>query len=295
MLRIEDKWYHGDDMHVLEWVESLPSAQEVLFISGFMICYALIVIGVVYGVRVRWPKAFSGVSASVFSPLGAIFGLTAAFLGADVWDNESAALRAVNEEARALSEIWVLSESMGSPIGDRIRADIKEYGEIVLKNEWPVLEKMSDPYNEASIRARELLYDIMRQVAQFKTTDEIGLAQFEIDDLIRQAFVSRTLRIDIAIHHVSYTKLYQTLSLGLLLILAIAVVHSTEIRLLTVMTFGATLVVSLVVCGVIANDEPYEVGASSIDPTKFYLVHRDFSRALPDAPSPLPDSPAPAK
>lgn len=268
-------------MSILEWVESLPSTQEVFAISGFMAVYALFVIGIVQTIRVRWPKAFSGVSASVFSPLGAIFGLTAAFLGADVWDNESSALRAVNEEARALSEIWVLSESLGSPTGDNIRADIKEYGQIVLENEWPILEKMADPYNATSVRARELLYDIIRQVALYKSTDELGLAQFEIVDLVRQAFVSRTQRIDIAIHHVSYTKLYQTLSLGLLLILAIAVVHSGELRLLVVMTFGATLVVSLVVCGVIANDEPYELGGSRIDPVKFYRVHQDFSRGPP--------------
>lgn len=271
---------------MLSWIESLPSDREVLVLSGFMIAYALVVIGVVHSVRTRWPKAFGGVSASVFSPLGAIFGLTAAFLGADVWDNESAALRAVNEEARALSEIWVLSDSLGSPIGDNIRSNIKEYGRLVLDQEWPILESITDPYNPTSIRARELLYDIIHQVSLFKATDAVGLAQFEIDDLVRQAFVSRTQRIDIAIHHVSYTKLYQTLSLGLLLILAIAVVHSTELRLLVVMTFGATLVVSLVVCGVIANDEPYEAGVSRIDPVKFYQVHQDFSRGPTPAPSP---------
>lgn len=265
-------------MHALEWVESLPPAQEVLVLSGFMICYAILVIIVLQAIRTRWPKAFVGVSASVFSPLGAIFGLTAAFLGADVWDNESAALRAVNEEARALSEIWVLADSLGSPIADNIRNDIREYGQIVLEAEWPILETIADPYTETSVKARELLYDIIHQVSAFKSTDAVGLAQFEIVDLVRQAFTSRTQRIDIAIHHVSYTKLYQTLSLGLLLILAIAVVHSGEFRLLVVMTFGATLVVSLVVCGVIANDEPYEAGASTIDPVKFYRVHEDFSR-----------------
>lgn len=274
-------------MNVLQWVDSLPSDQEVLVLTIFMLSYAAIVVYCVHGVRRRSPNAFAGVSASVFSPLGAIFGLTAAFLGADVWDNESAALRAVNEEARALSEIWVHADGLGSPIGDNIRQNIRDYGRLVLEQEWPILEKMTDPYNQTSVKARELLYGIIAQVGQYKVTDGVGLAPLEIDELVRQAFTSRTQRIDIAIHHVSYTKLYLTLSLGLLLILAVAVVHSGTLRLLIVMTLGATLVVSLVVCGVIANDEPYEEGVSRIDPVKYYRVHEDFSRGLP-APPPAP-------
>lgn len=263
-------------MSPLAWLESLPSTEEVLVLSAVLGFYGLLVIIGVYALRRRHPHAFSGVSASIFSPLGAIFGLTAAFLGADVWENESAALRAVNEEARALSEVWVHSSSMGPEIGQAIRDDIRAYSRLVLEKEWPILEQISDPYNEASVQARDLLYDIMRKVAQYKAEDGVGLAPFEIDDLLRQVFTSRTLRIDIAIHHVSYTKLYQTLALGLLLILAVAVVHSGELRLLVIMTFGATLVVGLVVGGVLANDEPYEIGASSIDPAKFYPVHMDF-------------------
>lgn len=263
-------------MSPLAWLESLPSSQEVAVLVGIMSFYAAIVIVGVHALRSRHPKAFSGVSASIFSPLGAIFGLTATFLGSDVWENEAAALRAVNEEARALSQIWVLSEALGPDLSGAIKGDIRKYSQIVVEQEWPILEKMNDPYNTASLEARALLYDVLRQVSQYKVTDGIGLASFEINDLMRQVFNNRTQRIDIAIHHVSYTKLYQTLALGLLLILAVAVVHSGELRLLTVMTLGATLVVSLVVCGVIANDEPYEIGASRIDPAKFYSTHFDF-------------------
>ncbi|MEP9377282.1 hypothetical protein ABLE91_11240 [Aquabacter sp. CN5-332] len=262
----------------VNWVRTLPPLQEVFALAGMLAFYACLVIIGVRSIRKRFPTAFAGVSPIIIGPLGTIFGLTAAFLCADVWSNQSAALQAVSDEAQVLSRIWTAAEALDPATAGKVQAGVSAYADHIVNKEWPLLRQMSDPYNPVSQQARGMLHDIIFQATRPRAEGAFaGSAALRIEELVGQAFSHHTHRLVIAMNHVGFIKLYLPLFLGLMLILLVAVMHSAELRLLCVMTVSATLVVALVLCGVVANNAPFENGWLKVDAAIFYNIKRDLA------------------
>lgn len=265
--------------------------EEVVIVSSFILVYALVIFFVIYLLRCRYPRAFSGINPAIVSPLGGIFGLTVAFLTSDVWNNNALALHAVNDEARALSQVWVVSSRLDPPLRDQIRAHVITYERIVLDEEWPLLPTIRDPDNPVSRKARAELYAIMALVADGGGASGQERVAANVFTLTVEAFRNRTQRIAIAIDYDEYAKLYLALGLGFMMILGVALIHVEDRRVLFGIVMGASVVTILVIGTAIANDEPFERGWSGINLARFFDITgemKDFTPPLLPSPSPAP-------
>ncbi|WP_208948154.1 bestrophin-like domain [Segnochrobactrum spirostomi] len=255
----------------LEWVHDHFSAfGEALVVTAFVMLYAVVVFAVVLFVKARFPKAFIGISASILSPIGGIFGLSAAFLTADVWASNVDALRAVNDEARALSRMWSLAGGLTEPAKSEIRGDIVAYARIVETDEWPILATIHSPDYPIGQEARGRLYAIQTLTSRHSDNPDDQIILRNIYDLSGKAFDARTRRIVIAIDGSAYGKLYLAIGLGLVLIVGVAVTHSAHPIQTGFMT-AATALVVVMVLGIVLG-RPFDQGWSRIEPAKFFDV-----------------------
>jgi hypothetical protein len=98
---------------MLHWIES----QSTSVIAGLMFafCYAMAAAALLGGVllsRRTLGEELKTLSAVTLTPLAVILGLLIAFIAARVWDNVAQADEYVGQEATALSEVILLSNTL---------------------------------------------------------------------------------------------------------------------------------------------------------------------------------------
>jgi len=211
-------------------------------------------------------EALNGISVSIMGPLGALFGLTAAFLGSTVAQNHADAVVAVNQEARSLSEAWFIAQALPPPLRVQIQGDIRDYVTAVVKNEWPQMTSIQSADNSVSGQTRMHLLDAVRTVVE---ADAVSPSPILVTtgDTLRNAFEARSSRIDIAIRRVNRVQFYSTLALGLILISLIAIVHHAR-RASQLMAVGlVSLAVATALGTIVMQDNPFVgiLGATATD------------------------------
>ena len=268
----------------LEWIHTTNPLYQVPIWSGVIAVYAGIVVLVVGSISRRHPGTFRGISASILSPLGAIFGLTAIFMAEDVWTNEAAAMRAAKQESLALSQMWTLSDLLDPPLGQKVRDAITAYVHVTLKEEWPLLGPHYHPKHPAAIKADAALHEMaLAFVDRLRDNARGNAAATALHQQLQNVHSGRLQRLVIAQSPISHIKVALMVTLGLALILAVAVVHSDGRRLLIGMTIGASAIVAVVLCSVVAFDNPYQESLSHFEVHDLFLMTLD----TPGSTSPL--------
>ncbi len=199
--------------------------------------------------------AMSGVSASMMSPLGALFGLIAAFLGASVWQNHGEAVVAANLEARSLSEAWITASDLPDPLRSNVQRNIDSYVNSVVSEEWPIMTSISSLDNPISNKARVYLSNAIRQLVANDRTPSIALSSTAQE--LRTAFSARSRRLDVALHRISGLQFASTLALGLLLMTLVAIVHHTARHAQITGVTLAGLAVAITIGSIVVHDDPF--------------------------------------
>ena len=157
-----DKSIFGETFY---FINNSPADRQAMIYGGVLAIYGIAVISVLYLIKRHAPRSFRGISTSILSPLGAIFGLTATFLIADVWNKNADAQLAVNNEALAINQILNISPSLPEEISQSVRDKTQKYWRTVINEELPILATIKTIDNEISRRARHELYEVAAAVA----------------------------------------------------------------------------------------------------------------------------------
>jgi hypothetical protein len=205
----------------------------------------------------RFARAtLSGVSASMLSPIGALFGLTAAFLGSSVAQNHADAVVASNLEARSLSESWVVAQNLPDALRSRVQGDIQAYINAVVRDEWPMMVSIRSANNPVSNRTRGHLLDAVHAAIIAEAAGP-SLAVNLTGDELRDAFEARSSRINVAVRLINNAQFASAFVLGLLLIALVAIVHHAA-RLSQFIAVGLiSMAVATAIATIAVQDNPF--------------------------------------
>lgn len=238
-----------------DWLHELPVVWIAVVV--FALVAALIAI-VWYVVVVRLAgqhgAALQGVSGSMLPPLGIVFALIVGFLAAGVWGDSDDATDAVSSEASALRAVVLLSDHLPDATGAELRGLVRQQIQAAVRHEWPAMQKQNATLVAIPVplaRAQDLVLRFSPQ-----TPGQIE-AQKEIGSRIGQALDGRRQRIIISDSRVNAVKWFALLGLSLVMLVAIACVHSANRRgaLLAMTLFGVAAAVVFTM--LVAQDEPF--------------------------------------
>lgn len=234
-----------------------PVDQQAVIYGATIYLFSCFVLFVIIQTKKHKPNIFSFISASILSPIGAIFGLTATFLIADVWNKNAAAELAVNNEALAINQILSIVPGLPGSVSTSAREKTLNYWKIVINEELPILGNIKTIDNDISRRARHELYELSSLISsnnQFSSQ--------MIFDLVDNIFQYRAQRMVVAVDITETKRIELSLLLAFFLILAVAVTHAENLYVMSVMTLGAAMITSMVICFAVLNGKPFDNKAS---------------------------------
>jgi hypothetical protein len=251
-------WLH--DHHVI-WLALVVFG--VVFLLAFAIY--LTVTRLATGER---GQAFARISPGMLPPLGIIFGLLVGFLAVQVWNDADHARLAVDEEASALRSAVLVSARFPGEPEERIRELVRRHVQRAAAEEWPA---MADQQATLTTVPPELPAALETALALEPRDEGQRVAQRELVSSLEAALDARRQRIIVSESSVNWVKWDGVLFLGVLTLLAIALVHS-ENRLATALAmaiFASAVAVSITI--IAAQERPFS-GQFGVDPDALLQV-----------------------
>lgn len=188
---------------------------------------------VAWAMRVpRWQAslhALRGVVPPFINITGVLFGLTLAFVANDTWNAHDRATNAVFREADALRSLVVLNARVQNPLlQHRLRQDLRAYAQASVA-EWPLLAR-----RQSSAAVADQADALLLLLGSPQTTAAAGP---QVQALMLQKASSmrdeRNLRVGLSQIHINPLKWLAMAFLGLLTLLAVALVHVEHPRAAT--------------------------------------------------------------
>jgi hypothetical protein len=213
-------------------------------------------------------EAFKAFSPGMLPPMGLLFALIVGFLAAQVWSDAGRAQEAVNREASALRSIALLAHAFPGEPETRIETLLRRQIREAVDEEWPA---MSQQRATLTVIPAPLADALRLAVGLSPRTEGQKTAQREIVSSLQSAFDARRQRILVSESSVNWVKWDGVLFLGVLTLLAIALVHS-ENRLATALAmaiFASAVAVSITI--IAAQERPFS-GQFGVDPDALLQV-----------------------
>ena len=238
-----------------DWIHELPVVWIAVVVFALVAALiALVWFVVVVRLSNRQGPVLQSVSGSMLPPLGIVFALVVGFLAAGVWADSDQAHEAVSSEASALRAIVLLSAQLPDAQGTELRGLVRQQIQDAVAHEWPAMQKQNATLatiSQSLAKAQDLT---LRFAPQTPGQTE---AQKEIGTLIGQALDARRQRIIISDSRVNAVKWFALLGLSLVMLIAIACVHSANRSgaLLAMTLFGVAAAVVFTM--LVAEDEPF--------------------------------------
>ncbi|MFW9622150.1 MAG: hypothetical protein ACMV16_08365 [Macromonas sp.] len=172
----------------------------------------------------RWQAVlhgWRGVVPPFINITGVLFGLTLAFVANDTWNAHDRATNAVFREADALRSLMVLSERVQDPmLRHTLQQALHGYAHASV-TEWPLLA-----HRQSSTSVSDQADALLLHIGSPQLTEAAGL---QVQALMLQKASGmrdeRNLRIGLSQIHINPLKWLAMAFLGLLTLLAIALVH----------------------------------------------------------------------
>jgi hypothetical protein len=123
----------------LYWVYNLPSWQFALLCVLFFVAIAisgLLLLRKFIFSRVI-PQSHNDIVSFFMAGLNAVYGITLGLIAVGAWENFSAVDDAVTREAAALSTLYMDVNLVPSPLGDTMKAQLREYTSYTINDAWP--------------------------------------------------------------------------------------------------------------------------------------------------------------
>src|SRR5918999_172135 len=143
-------------------------------------------------------KEHNEVAGFIYAALGVIYAVLLALVVIAVWEEFGRARIMVESEANALAEIFWLAHALPEPEGPHVQELARSYAEVVVDEEWPLMERGQTPLMEQSTQATPtgwVLIDDIRATLQGyepRTEAEQELYAEGLDQVQRLADARRT-------------------------------------------------------------------------------------------------------
>lgn len=102
-------------------------------------------------------KSHQEVAGFIFGAVGVIYSVLLAFLVIVVWEQYEEARTNVAEESNKMVDLALLARGLPEPLRDRALASLRDYGETVIREEWPGLAD-----GRHSPRVQDATYELWR-------------------------------------------------------------------------------------------------------------------------------------
>jgi hypothetical protein len=193
-------------------------------LAVFGACYLAALIVYVAVMRLARPdgRAFSALKEGLLTPLGVIFGLSLAFMGAEVREDFERAKQVVVTEANALDTALRLAQNFPAEDAAKIRAFVNEHVETAVRDEWP---NMADRSETLPASSEALTKALQQAVSSQASTDSEKAAQGQIMAALQAALDARRARIVISQTTLNAVTWLGLLLQGLCLMVAIAMIQ----------------------------------------------------------------------
>jgi hypothetical protein len=197
--------------------------------------------------------SLSGVVAPFFGSVAILFALLTGFLASDAWERNRQASRSILSERDGLVAIHDLSIAAASDMAE-IRAALRGYLELVVKDEWPLLRD-----GKWSPKAADALRELLRELSDPKLAAEAGQAVHTA--LLHEALRVRSARSErllLSEQHSDHPKWWTVLLLACVTQLALALVHldKPRARAAALAVFSTAAVIAL---GLVAvKERPFD-------------------------------------
>ena len=189
-----------------------------------------------------------------------LFSLTATLTATALWENYNVAIRAVQAESQGLATIIDLVGAIPSLKESGLTACAKQYAKSVVNDEWATLSSDRDPSP-----ITKQYYGNLRQ-ATYQAVDSLGnnAESKALMSAITTVSNGRMARLASVTFDVQTDRWYAIFVLGILVQLAVAIVHLTKPKaLITAMTI-ATVAVLVPICTIALTTSGPFVGAIAI-------------------------------
>jgi hypothetical protein len=202
--------------------------------------------------------------APYFASIALLFALLTGFLAADVMDRYKQAVRAVQIEAGALSNLYSLA--LASTADDvAIRRALRAYLEALVSDEW---EQMANA--QTSARADRALAVLLRTVAEPRIAPVTGEAvHYGLVERAMQAATARSDRLALNFSHTDDIKWATVLLLFLMTQISIGMVHlerpRAHIAALAIFSVGAIIAVGMIAIQEAPFDGPLRISSAPLE------------------------------
>jgi Protein of unknown function (DUF4239) len=248
------------DKDMAEWLYHLP----VVWMALVVFAGTSLVTGVVYGAVLALAtggraRAFKAVSPATLTPLAVVFGLLVGFLAAQVWSDAQRATAAVTREASALRTVVLLAPSFPGEPEVRLRALVRRHIQDAVSQEWPALAQHQATLAMIPAAVTEALQLTLSVLPQSPAQT---LAQRELVSALQSALDARRERIIISRSVINWVKWAVVILLAVLILLAIAIVHSDNRAAAAIAMALFSIGVAACVVLIASHNRPFTGGIS---------------------------------
>ncbi len=210
------------------------------------------------------------VAGYVFAMVGAIYAIVLAFAIVAVWEGSDNAGNAVQQEADALTSVYWDSHSFPAPARQQTEMLVRDYTNLVVNQEWPLMTKQ-----RTSEQAAATLQRLRSEVQDMKVSNaEQGAAQQRALTALSDAMSARQQRVLLATQTSILPVFWLGLLLGGVMVVGLTYLFGLPAALPhLLMTVSLTAIIAFALYLVHILDLPFG-GSSGMDPTAFQLVQQ---------------------
>jgi hypothetical protein len=207
----------------MEWLFHLPVVWMTVVVAGAFGAVS----GLIYAFVMKLASggrlsAFKAMSPVMLTPLAVVFGLIIGFLAAQVWGDAHLAHAVVVREAGALRTTVLLSKAF--PGEDKqIEALVRRHIQEAVNQEWPEMARHEGTLPPVTDTDTEALQLVLALSAQHEPQ---RVAQREMMTALRSVIDARNERVIISKARIDWVKWTVVLVLAVLILVAIAMIHS---------------------------------------------------------------------
>lgn len=249
--------------------------QTLLENHEFLIILSVILFFVAVGGMIVWVSLSSFCKNVVLNLEGIVppfvtfpailFSLSATLTATTLWENYAAAIRSVQTESQGIATILDISAAVPILKGSDVPALAKQYAQSVVRDEWATL---TSDHNTSPITRKH--YEEFLHVA-YKAVDSLGnnAESKALMSAIESVTSGREARLGCVAFDVNQVRLCGIILLGILVQLAVAIVHLNKPKaLITAVTMATFAVLTPISTITFTASGPF-VGFIAISPKPF--------------------------
>jgi hypothetical protein len=255
------------------WIESQNTTIIALLVSGLLyLLAATVFVGTGMVSRRSVAAAFKATTPVMLTPLAVIAGLLIAFLASRVWSNVDRANAFVAQEASAISEVVLLSDTLPGDVSATVRDAIKRHIRFVETEDWPAMAK-----GNANLRLWPSgLRDAMIALLAYRPTESgQQIAQQRAIIAVEQALEARRNRILLSKAAIAPIQWAVIVLLSTLILVTIAMVHIDRPGTVAINLFVFSTAVAACLVLLMVNDRPFAAGGITVQPEALRDVSPD--------------------